>query len=45
MQISEDDLTEFRRLWKEIYGETITKDEASEHARQLLGLIKVVDGP
>ena len=42
MEISDEQIEEFMAIWEQTYGETIPKEEALFHARQLLQLMKAV---
>ena len=45
MQLTDQDLQEFCEIWKEEYNETLTLDEARQHACQLLELFMLVAKP
>jgi hypothetical protein len=45
MQISDDRLEEFRRIYKEATGEEITLEEAREVAQRLVTLYKLLAQP
>jgi len=45
MQLGDDDIREFTDLWKQEFGETLTKDEARHHASQLLELYALLARP
>lgn len=42
MKIEDEDMKEFQRLYKEHFGEELTREEAYEKAIRLLNFIKVV---
>lgn len=44
-KVSDERLEEFRRLYKETYGEEITKAEASEMSHRLLALYSLLMRP
>lgn len=44
-KFSDERLEKFRRIYKETYGEEITKAEAAEMARRLLALYRVLMRP
>lgn len=45
MQLSDEDIKEFAALWKEEFGEEISKDEARRNATQLLQLYSLLIHP
>ena len=45
MHLSDDDLDEFRRIYKNEFGEDITREEAREKGSSLLRLVKAVYKP
>ena len=45
MEISKEELEEFKKIYKEEFGEDLSDEEAREVAQRLLGFIKLVYRP
>ena len=42
MSLNDEELTEFQQIWKEDYGQEITKEEAREYAQRLLDFFMIL---
>jgi hypothetical protein len=45
MQLTAEDIREFRKLWQKEFQETLTEDEARYHASELLELYALLARP
>ena len=45
MELTPEDIAEFRQLWQEEFGETISEADARHHACQLMELYLTLAGP
>lgn len=42
MQLTQQDITEFKVLWKQETGKDITDAEAEQYAQDIIGLVRIV---
>lgn len=45
MELQDEDIDEFRRLYDEEFGEQITREDAREHLQNVLGILLLLTKP